>query len=144
MIGSVSPVDCPMRPEKIKTIRTAYTFAALPQARTARGKYIKSKNSLASRDVAAEIALLQDKRHHRILIISSFPFRVKQNSRKISSNCLDNPRKMCYSNVVRKPYTQLYLGVAQVVARYLGVVEAARSSRVTQTNIKRDARRRLF
>ena len=28
------------------------------------------------------------------------------------------------------------LGVAQLVARYLGVVEAARSSRVTQTNIK--------
>ena len=27
----------------------------------------------------------------------------------------------------------LYLGVAQLVARYLGVVEAARSSRVTQT-----------
>ena len=26
------------------------------------------------------------------------------------------------------------LGVAQLVARYLGVVEAARSSRVTQTN----------
>ena len=26
-----------------------------------------------------------------------------------------------------------YLGVAQLVARYLGVVEAARSSRVTQT-----------
>ena len=28
------------------------------------------------------------------------------------------------------------LGVAQLVARYLGVVEAARSSRVTQTNVK--------
>ena len=28
------------------------------------------------------------------------------------------------------------LGVAQLVARYLGVVEAARSSRVTQTNAK--------
>ena len=27
------------------------------------------------------------------------------------------------------------LGVAQLVARYLGVVEAARSSRVTQTNV---------
>ena len=27
----------------------------------------------------------------------------------------------------------MYLGVAQLVARYLGVVEAARSSRVTQT-----------
>ena len=27
----------------------------------------------------------------------------------------------------------LHLGVAQLVARYLGVVEAARSSRVTQT-----------
>ena len=29
----------------------------------------------------------------------------------------------------------MYLGVAQLVARYLGVVEAARSSRVTQTSI---------
>ena len=29
----------------------------------------------------------------------------------------------------------MHLGVAQLVARYLGVVEAARSSRVTQTNI---------
>ena len=29
----------------------------------------------------------------------------------------------------------LYLGVAQLVARYLGVVEAASSSLVTQTNI---------
>ena len=29
----------------------------------------------------------------------------------------------------------MYLGVAQLVARYLGVVEAARSSRVTQTKI---------
>ena len=31
------------------------------------------------------------------------------------------------------------LGVAQLVARYLGVVEAARSSRVTQTNVNRKA-----
>ena len=31
----------------------------------------------------------------------------------------------------------MYLGVAQLVARYLGVVEAARSSRVTQTNKSR-------
>ena len=30
-----------------------------------------------------------------------------------------------------------YLGVAQLVARYLGVVEAARSSRVTQTKYSR-------
>ena len=29
--------------------------------------------------------------------------------------------------------TQIYLGVAQLVARYLGVVEAASSSLVTQT-----------
>ena len=31
--------------------------------------------------------------------------------------------------------TQIYLGVAQLVARYLGVVEAASSSLVTQTKI---------
>ena len=31
---------------------------------------------------------------------------------------------------------RINLGVAQLVARYLGVVEAARSSRVTQTNVK--------
>ena len=38
-----------------------------------------------------------------------------------------------------------YLGVAQLVARYLGVVEAARSSRVTQTNIiEKDATGILF
>ena len=30
-----------------------------------------------------------------------------------------------------------HLGVAQLVARYLGVVEAARSSRVTQTKKRR-------
>ena len=34
-----------------------------------------------------------------------------------------------------RPDRAWYLGVAQLVARYLGVVEAARSSRVTQTNI---------
>ena len=34
------------------------------------------------------------------------------------------------------------LGVAQLVARYLGVVEAARSSRVTQTNVKHALRDR--
>ena len=33
--------------------------------------------------------------------------------------------------------TRKNLGVAQLVARYLGVVEAARSSRVTQTNVSR-------
>lgn len=35
----------------------------------------------------------------------------------------------------------LYLGVAQLVACYLGVVEAARSSRVTQTRINTQFRR---
>ena len=41
--------------------------------------------------------------------------------------------------------TRGYLGVAQLVARYLGVVEAARSSRVTQTRNSRWAfARRLF
>ena len=33
-------------------------------------------------------------------------------------------------------FTALHLGVAQLVARYLGVVEAAGSSPVTQTNKK--------
>ena len=33
-----------------------------------------------------------------------------------------------------RPDRAWYLGVAQLVARYLGVVEAARSSRVTQTS----------
>ena len=32
--------------------------------------------------------------------------------------------------------SELHLGVAQLVARYLGVVEAARSSRVTQTKMR--------
>ena len=32
-----------------------------------------------------------------------------------------------------KPFMRAYLGVAQLVARYLGVVEAAGSSPVTQT-----------
>ena len=40
---------------------------------------------------------------------------------------LDVMKKLCYNNQAGN------LGVAQLVARYLGVVEAARSSRVTQT-----------
>ena len=48
-----------------------------------------------------------------------------------------------------RPDRAWYLGVAQLVARYLGVVEAARSSRVTQTkkpsSFVQDAQiRRLF
>ena len=35
-----------------------------------------------------------------------------------------------------RPDRAWYLGVAQLVARYLGVVEAARSSRVTQTKTR--------
>ena len=34
---------------------------------------------------------------------------------------------------MRRPAKAIYLGVAQLVARYLGVVEAASSSLVTQT-----------
>ena len=36
---------------------------------------------------------------------------------------------LCYNT----PVADEHLGVAQLVARYLGVVEAARSNRVTQT-----------
>ena len=42
---------------------------------------------------------------------------------------------MCYNNQVARQELETHLGVAQLVARYLGVVEAARSSRVTQTKI---------
>ena len=41
---------------------------------------------------------------------------------------------MCYTNkVAEKGANKIDLGVAQLVARYLGVVEAASSSLVTQT-----------
>ena len=42
---------------------------------------------------------------------------------------------MCYNNKVERQNASLTtdLGVAQLVARYLGVVEAASSSLVTQT-----------
>ena len=42
------------------------------------------------------------------------------------------------SNYCAIIYECLNLGVAQLVARYLGVVEAASSSLVTQTSIKTD------
>ena len=38
---------------------------------------------------------------------------------------------------LKRKFRLINLGVAQVVARYLGVVEAASSSLVTQTNKKR-------
>ena len=53
--------------------------------------------------------------------------------RKISRKGVDKATKKCYNNQVPRDRTNL--GVAQLVARYLGVVEAARSSRVTQTKI---------
>ena len=44
---------------------------------------------------------------------------------------------MAFKDRIEKPFSskikETDLGVAQLVARYLGVVEAARSSRVTQT-----------
>lgn len=52
---------------------------------------------------------------------------------------LDESGKTCYTKEVDKSrFTVLSrgLGVAQLVACYLGVVEAARSSRVTQTKEK--------
>ena len=49
---------------------------------------------------------------------------------------LDFYRCVCYNYQVARETERQYLGVAQLVARYLGVVEAARSSRVTQTSIK--------
>ena len=42
---------------------------------------------------------------------------------------------MCYNIRVVKGNHKRHLGVAQLVARYLGVVEAASSSLVTQTKI---------
>ncbi len=43
---------------------------------------------------------------------------------------------MCYNTVLfGETPTKMDLGVAQLVARYLGVVEAASSSLVTQTKI---------
>ena len=47
---------------------------------------------------------------------------------KIFQKHLDNLLLLCYNKSVG------YLGVAQLVARYLGVVEAASSSLVTQTS----------
>ena len=47
---------------------------------------------------------------------------------------LDLCAYLCYNTMA---FRRMYLGVAQLVARYLGVVEAARSSRVTQTNKSR-------
>ena len=49
-------------------------------------------------------------------------------------------KKLCYNNQAGN------LGVAQLVARYLGVVEAARSSRVTQTSpsVRMDTRTFIF
>ena len=38
---------------------------------------------------------------------------------------------------------RVYLGVAQLVARYLGVVEAAGSSPVTQTNISYEMNKKI-
>ena len=46
---------------------------------------------------------------------------------------LDFYKAMCYNNQVARETSRQYLGVAQLVARYLGVVEAASSSLVTQT-----------
>ncbi len=51
--------------------------------------------------------------------------------RKISRKGVDKVTKKCYNNQVPRDRTNL--GVAQLVARYLGVVEAASSSLVTQT-----------
>ena len=48
--------------------------------------------------------------------------------------CLDKSALVWYNNQAVGDNLK-HLGVAQLVARYLGVVEAARSSRVTQTNI---------
>ncbi len=53
--------------------------------------------------------------------------------RKISRKGVDKATKKCYNDQVPRDRTNL--GVAQLVARYLGVVEAASSSLVTQTNI---------
>ena len=54
-------------------------------------------------------------------------------------NTIDKPFSLCY-NITRceqDPFATLwYLGVAQVVERYLGVVEAVGSSPATQTNQK--------
>ena len=70
-----------------------------------------------------------------------FPDRKpKKNLKK----CLDKMTIWCY-NIEAVGKHIVYLGVAQLVARYLGVVEAAGSSPVTQIMIKsRTNRFRLY
>ncbi len=50
-----------------------------------------------------------------------------------AQKCLDKSALVWYNNQAVGDNLK-HLGVAQLVARYLGVVEAARSSRVTQTS----------
>ena len=58
----------------------------------------------------------------------------KNNTYLFSLEWLDKRGSMCYTNkVAEKGANKTDLGVAQLVARYLGVVEAASSSLVTQT-----------
>ena len=50
---------------------------------------------------------------------------------------IDEQGNLWYNNRVRNENNIINLGVAQLVARYLGVVEAAGSSPVTQTKNRR-------
>ena len=56
----------------------------------------------------------------------------KKNKKYIFQKALDKKDLLCYNIVVSEKSAD-DLGVAQLVARYLGVVEAASSSLVTQT-----------
>ena len=63
--------------------------------------------------------------------------RIKEKKvRLFLQNPLDLSKTLCYNNRVERrnaSFGRTNLGVAQLVARYLGVVEAASSSLVTQT-----------
>ena len=61
-----------------------------------------------------------------------FKLKKEKNPKKAPKR-LDIRKKMCYNNRALGLSPWSNLGVAQLVARYLGVVEAASSSLVTQT-----------
>ncbi len=65
-----------------------------------------------------------------LLVLTLFHFRLFV--RFAIQKCLDKSALVWY-NYQAVGDDLKHLGVAQLVARYLGVVEAARSSRVTQT-----------
>ena len=123
-----------------RTLPLCLPFCVFPRGSFASGIFFSADTATAPPAVSSAPCLLACRPLPFLPACRRFPRRTRQShffiifslSREFS---LDKPRTQCYNSKAQtgRGCPGSFLGVAQLVARYLGVVEAAGSSPVTQT-----------